>query len=96
MGLFELFIGILVLGGIGSLFEGSSNDSSDYSSDYSSYSASKGYHTLHNEADRNHGIALNNCENCRWHGDESCRWQGNCYGRPGKYHEYVCDNYQPK
>lgn len=92
MGLFEILVGFGAISVLCGLISDSSNGSSDYSSD----SPSKGYHNLHNEADRNHGIALNNCENCRWHGDNSCRWQENCYGRPGKYHEYACDNYQPK
>ena len=92
MGLFEALIGVVIIGWIGSLFGGSLDDFSDYSSD----APSKGYQNIHNEADRNHGIALNNCENCRWHGSNSCRWQENCYAPSGKYHEYVCDNYEPK
>lgn len=88
MGLFEALIGVIVLGWVGSLFSSSSDNSSD--------DESGGYHNLHNAAERNHGIALNNCENCRWHGSNSCRWQENCYASPGKYHEHVCDNYEPK
>jgi len=89
MGLFELFVGFLILSMIWGALGGSSN--------YSSEAHSSGNRNLHNAADENScGIAFNNCENCRWHGRNSCRWQSNCYAPAGKYHEYVCDNYESK
>ncbi|MBR3919845.1 MAG: hypothetical protein IKJ59_14135 [Clostridia bacterium] len=87
MGFLGFFIGLVLIGAASDLLN-SSDDCSD--------TFSEGYYNLHNEADRNHGIALNNCENCRYHSGGSCPWQENNYASPSKYHHYVCDNYSPK
>lgn len=60
MGPLGILIGIIVLGWVSSLLDGSTGE------------PSKGYHNLHDEANQNHGIALNNCENCCWHHKYVC------------------------
>ena len=85
----------MALGWIADIFSGSPDTSS---SDSNHNTTSRNPYVLEgrNNLRERENMGCVSCEDCRWYEGNSCRWQGNCYAPAGKYHEYVCDNFDYK